>query len=139
MDGWINIDLTSFWKTDMKRDITRGLPFDDNSVDEIYTEHCLEHIGPDDIQFVIKEMWRVCKDKTKISIVVPVGDGLMNFPEHKSFWNEKSAVFFTDWNIPQETGYEFRLISSKVVDVGTEIDTDKRYGKELHFVLEVKC
>ena len=58
---WINIDKDGFFKTDIIRDITKGLPFDDDSIDEIYTAHLLEHISPDDIHFVMREMYRVCK------------------------------------------------------------------------------
>ncbi len=134
----INIDINPIWKCDLLRDITRGLPFDNSSVDSIHTSHLLEHIGPDDIHFVIREMWRVCKPKAHIRIVVPIGRGLMNFPEHKSFWNAKSWVFFTKWNFPPETGYQFKLVKQEVKNVGTDIDSKKEfYGEELHFTMEV--
>jgi len=136
-EGYINIDLDPMWKSDIVRDITKGLPFDDNSVDEIVTEHCLEHISPDDIHFVMREMYRVCKNKTIINVVVPIGDGWSNFPEHKSPWNAKSWIFFTGWNYPPQTGYNFKDTGHGVINVGTDIDDDKLYGEELHFKLEV--
>lgn len=135
---WINIDKDGFFKTDIIRDITKGLPFDDDSIDEIYTAHLLEHISPDDIHFVMREMYRVCKDKSLIKIVVPMGNGWSNFPEHKSPWNKKSWVFFTIWNVPLQTGYNFKDVGHAIIKVPTEIDEDdESYGEELHFGLEV--
>jgi len=136
-EGYINIDIDNFFKVDIVRDITKGLPFDDSSVDEIFTEHCLEHISPDDIHFVFREMHRVCKPGAKIEIIVPIGDGLTNFPEHKSPWNAKSWIFFTSWNIPHQTGYNFKDAGHTVNKVETELDDDRKYGEELNFKLEV--
>ena len=40
-EGWINIDMNP--KGDFTLDLREGLPFADNSVELIYTEHSLEH------------------------------------------------------------------------------------------------
>lgn len=40
--GWLNIDIAG--DADMLLDITAGLPFDDCSVDFIYSEHLVEHL-----------------------------------------------------------------------------------------------
>ena len=56
--GWQIVDLRE--TADIKLDITRQrLPFDENSVDIIFTSHTLEHIYPHDLDFILKEFYRV--------------------------------------------------------------------------------
>src|SRR5437868_4749603 len=56
MEGWIGIDLVATEATDVVRDIRRGLPFDDDSVEEILCDNVLEHIGPpEDFIFILNE------------------------------------------------------------------------------------
>jgi len=57
---------------DIRRcDVTKGLPFDDASVDYIYTSHMLEHLHKEDAIFVLKEFYRVLKPKGVLRVVVP--------------------------------------------------------------------
>lgn len=42
MEGHINIDCNPLHKPDIVRDVSRGLPFDDNSVESIVASHFLE-------------------------------------------------------------------------------------------------
>ena len=57
--GFLNIDIAKEVKPDMILNIENGLPFKDNSVSEIYSEHCLEHVRPEKWKFVINEMIRI--------------------------------------------------------------------------------
>ena len=41
--GWINVDLSN--QADLRLDLREPLPFQDNSVTDIYTEHFLEHLN----------------------------------------------------------------------------------------------
>ena len=47
------------------------LPFEDLSVSNIYSSHCIEHIEPDKLRSVFSEMFRVLKNNGKIRLVVP--------------------------------------------------------------------
>ena len=67
--GWKNLDYPSEWysagqnkHTFIPYDI-RGdnLPFDDSTVDLIYSSHVVEHIEDEYIQKLFKEMYRVLK------------------------------------------------------------------------------
>ena len=55
-------------------DITRGIPFSDNSFRGIYSEHCLEHIPFESIDFVLSEIYRVLKPGGTLRIVIPDGE-----------------------------------------------------------------
>lgn len=50
---------------------SRPLPFKDNSVDNIYTSHTLEHIDPVNLTFVFRDFCRVLKPNGKCRVVVP--------------------------------------------------------------------
>ena len=70
-EDWINIDINSNNNPDIVRDISKGLPFDDDSVDEIYISHVIEHLKWEDFFFVMSEMHRVCKKGAQLQIIVP--------------------------------------------------------------------
>lgn len=66
--GWTGIDMEDFGHN-IVRDLTKGLPFSDESVDEIKAEHIFEHIL--DLEFVISECYRILKKGGKMKVVCP--------------------------------------------------------------------
>lgn len=94
---WHNIDCDASVNPDIQRELERGLPFDDNTVDEIYAHHILEHLHPKDFIFVLGEIYRVCKSKALIEIEVPLG--IVDDPTHKTFFAPSS---FDHWCEPLE-------------------------------------
>ncbi len=80
--GWNKIDpkvranwlvLDSSRDPDIKYDLNSKelMPFEDNSVDNYYTSHTLEHIDTFIVPFVMSEIYRTLKPGGKIRIVVP--------------------------------------------------------------------
>ena len=63
LDGWQNYDI------DM--DITKPLPFEDNSVDFIMNEHVLEHITQQEGYNFMKECFRILKPKGVMRTATP--------------------------------------------------------------------
>lgn len=72
LDDWTIVDLRES-SADLLLDITKEkLPYEDNSVDIIFTSHTLEHIYPQKIDFVLDEFYRVLKpDVGLLRIAVP--------------------------------------------------------------------
>lgn len=68
---WINIDFHSVSKEVKRINILSGLPFEDNSIDVVYSGHFLEHLTPEQAGFVLTECYRVLKQGGIIRIVVP--------------------------------------------------------------------
>jgi len=128
---YINIDKDPRTEPDIIRDIERGLPFSDNSVDEIISEHTLEHISPDLIHFVMYEFWRVLKKGGRLKVIVPINMGWLNSPEHKCPFSDNSVVMFTDWN--DRHPYRYKLIYKEILFLDEKIPSTQ----ELHFELEV--
>jgi hypothetical protein len=92
--GWIKID--GFWNVDIEQkcnpdeildlEITPW-PYADNFFEEINANQILEHLGqtPEKFLNVIKEMYRVSKDKCEWNITVP-------HYRSDSFWNDYTHV-----------------------------------------------
>lgn len=86
--GYINIDYEEILGDGTKPDFRMNLlefpyPLPDNSVDEIWMEHVLEHFEKEDIYKIFSELYRICKPNAIIKIKVP-------YITH--------PVAFTDWD-----------------------------------------
>lgn len=68
---WINIDFYSSSKNVIKVNILAGLPFENNSIDIIYSSHFLEHLSQKQADFVLMECERVLKKNGILRLVVP--------------------------------------------------------------------
>ena len=55
----------------IRHDVRKGLPFEDNSVDYIYTSHFLEHVNKDEAIKIIMECHRILRPLGWIRIVAP--------------------------------------------------------------------
>jgi hypothetical protein len=81
---------------DLNRDY---FPFDDNSVDYIYSSHCLEHLTLAGFVHTVGEMYRVLKEEGMLYIVVPYFHHVVNlsnpFHNNKICFNEHTFRFFS--------------------------------------------
>ncbi|MCX6737835.1 MAG: methyltransferase domain-containing protein [Candidatus Parcubacteria bacterium] len=126
--GFKTIDIDETAKPDIVCDIEKGLPLEDNSVDEIRCSHTLEHIN--NIIFVLKEFYRVCKNGAKITIVVPLMDA--SDMTHVRFFNEHTFRTLTEpiyWNKPNYFVGKYKEISRSFRELST--------CREMILVLEV--
>ncbi|RLJ01506.1 MAG: hypothetical protein DRP08_05430 [Candidatus Aenigmatarchaeota archaeon] len=114
-EGFVGLDIEKYKGVDKIIDLRKGLPYKDNSVDEIYTNHFLEHLEIEDVVRVIKEIHRVCKPGAKVMIRVPHFSGRWAFYEfHKTFFRHDSFRDFIEGNDDCMTNVKFRLVSRKI-------------------------
>lgn len=72
-DGFINLDLID--QADIRIDLERvgrgeiPLPFTDDSVGEVYSSHCFEHVYP--YRGVLREIARICRPGARVELRVP--------------------------------------------------------------------
>tara|TARA_Y100001968_G_C19373783_1_gene726483 strand:+ start:287 stop:847 length:561 start_codon:yes stop_codon:yes gene_type:complete len=86
LPNYINVD--KFGSPDVKHDLELfPWPWETNSVSEIALIHVLEHLGKDVETYfgIFKEMYRICKNKAKIQIIVP------HF-RHENFYDDPTHV-----------------------------------------------
>ncbi len=76
LPGFVNIDKEPACEPDQVVDLEGPWPFETNSVNKIRASHILEHLGQETKVFlgIMKEMYRVCVDRSKIYIQVPHHD-----------------------------------------------------------------
>lgn len=86
--GWVNTDKVAACNPDQVVDLERlPWPWPDDSVEEVMLSHVLEHLGQatDVYLGLIKELYRVCRDGAKITVIVP-------HPRHDHFLNDPTHV-----------------------------------------------
>ena len=83
--GWVNIDLNKSVKTDKKVDfLEKGIPYKDNSVDEIFCKNLFEHV-PNPLDFLL-EMKRVLKKGGRAKIITSNASYILyHFPRKKAY------------------------------------------------------
>ncbi len=128
VEGFINIDANPRQtQADLIRDVRKGLPFDDNSVDAITASHFLEHLDFEEMLFVLEECYRVLKPQCCIKIVCPVME--FSSMDHKQ-WMAEDYFDILARDAPEQYNKNFKwaLISKSVVD--------KSRGKNLKVELQ---
>ena len=71
LEGWVNIDSVPECRPDLVHDITRPLPYADQTADELLAEDLLEHFDKYIRYLVFYEWTRVLKVGGKIALQVP--------------------------------------------------------------------
>lgn len=96
-EGWTNIDNRPLPDIQIVRDVLRGLPFTDDSVDEIASENFMEHIPQEEVIWMMNEMHRVLKPDGTMShsIALANTDNFNQAPDHLSHWIPMTLEFFT--------------------------------------------
>lgn len=101
VDGYIGIDKGDYGQQ-YKRDLRRGLPFDNDSIDEVFADNFLEHIpkqehfGQDDFAFIMDECLRVLKKGSRMKIVVPYAGTKSHYKDpthHRAFTTDTFTYF----------------------------------------------
>ena len=86
--GYINIDAVAAVNPDIVHDLTRPLPFKDDTVEEVVAQDILEHFIYDDFLHVLAELSRVVVTGGKVHVRVPNVDAVFEqFAEDKEVRN----------------------------------------------------
>lgn len=121
-DGYIGIDLLPLKGVDFVVDFEKGLNFiPDDSVDEIFSSHLLEHI--DDLEFLMSEIHRVLKPRGIKKIIVPHFSNPYFYSDytHKRFFGLYSMDYFSngDTNLRRKvpsfySNKKFKILNRKL-------------------------
>jgi len=77
-EGFINIDINIFRKKEICLDVSKGLPFRENSVDSIYSHSLFEHLYPKELLYLLKECYRVLRPASGMRVAVPDMEAAIN-------------------------------------------------------------
>ena len=108
LKGYINIDCieNEFIKPDIKADVSKELPFESNSVDEILASHVIEHFRVWQLKEILFEWRRVLKVGGKLIIECPdIEKAIRNFKDFPNDLTMNMWAFFGDPHF-QETSME---------------------------------
>ena len=92
-EGYINIDWNKVEKADVYQDLNNlPYPFEDNSFDEVYAQHILEHL---DRPFaIIEELHRILKPNGLLHIKVPHCSRGFTHAEHQHGFDVTLPSYF---------------------------------------------
>lgn len=100
--GFKGVDIVSGPNIDFVCDLEKfpWEQFPDNSVEEIYCSHYLEHTS--DLMKFMDEIWRICEDGAKVTFISPYYSSIRAWqdPTHKRIISEATFMYFNkDWRI----------------------------------------
>jgi GT2 family glycosyltransferase len=96
VEGAVNIDNRAEVKPDLLLNITDGLPYPDNSVDQVCAFDFIEHLERKDVLKLMDEVYRVLKPDGIFYHITPSDDarGAWQDPTHRSAWNINTWRFY---------------------------------------------
>ncbi len=133
--GFTNIDIVNLPNVNVVWDLEKTpLPFKNNSVSEIITEHTLEHIR--NFFPLLEDIYRICKADALVKIAVPYFkyEGAFRDPTHVRFFTERS---FDHFNVDYEYNYytkaRFRILKVELHNV-SKTSVQNLYKRIIKFI-----
>jgi len=113
-EGYIGVDIAKLDGVDIICDINKGFPFEDNSIDGIYSNFLFEHIS--NTIFLFQELYRICRKTAKIEFRVPYYQSNTQYkdPTHKAIIIPETLRYFSDdkwYGSDYNINVNFKLIS----------------------------
>ena len=137
-EGFTHVDIYPFPGIDVVADVTKGLPFEDNSVDYLFSQDLLEHLPTESKVFVINEIWRVLKDGGQMEHLIPKAGSRNDFgsPSHLSHWSLQQFEHFDVDSYRWEKDHEYEGITSKFRKILAEEGWPTEDPQSIHVIYE---
>lgn len=123
--GYINIDFAPHPTVDIVHDLRNGIPFPDESVDEVISHHVIDYFSYPEVSKLIAECYRVLKKGGKCSHTIPdirsAGEtlakhGLDAIWVRDIFWGAMAGP--NDTSIYKKSGFDQELLRRYFESVG---------------------
>ena len=143
-ENFINVDSDRNVEPDLVHDLETTWPWEKDSVSEVYFEHSLDRIGKtvEQYYFVMRELYRVCKNGAKVFITVPHPrhDNFLKDPEIRRAIIPQSLLLFNLQHNLQQIGKGiFETHLGLQLGVNFQIVTQKYFLEEdIHKALTEK-
>lgn len=96
-EGYVHVDAFPFPGIDVICNIGKErLPFEDSSIDSVFTQDFMEHLAPEYKVPVINDIWRVLKPEGTMEHWIPNAGSKNDFgsPSHLSHWSLQQFEHF---------------------------------------------
>lgn len=99
-EGYAGVDVVDYSNIYpgkfIQANLFNEMPFDDNSIEEVYASHFIEHIPQDKVIWFFNEVYRILIPNGIFEIFVPPDDGrgANCDPTHRSYWNDLSFRYY---------------------------------------------
>ncbi len=115
--GSVNLDMYKLKGVDVVHNLNDyPYPFKDNTFKEVFAGNILEHL--DDLDKVLEELSRICKNGATLDIIVPLAPTMFAFsdPTHKLFFTYRTFEYFTEEekSLNHYTKSRFKILSRKI-------------------------
>lgn len=138
LEGWINLDLMPLSGVDVVADLddcqNNPLPLSDNSIEEFYVSHVIEHIN--NPLSMMEELHRVALPNAKAVFRCPYGstDEAFEDPTHvKQYFLNSFGYFSQPFYWRADYGYRGDWLTEKIILV---VDKNRNKGKSPQKILE---
>lgn len=113
-EGFMGVDCFQCDAVDITADLTRELPFEESSIDEIWMDNVIEHIP--DITLLMKEINRICRNGAIVTILTPhfASDSSWRDPTHIHHLSCFSMDHFQKDSVAHYTGGGFEVIERRL-------------------------
>ena len=137
LEGAVNIDSRPEVEPDLICDITKGLPYEDDSVDMIYALDFIEHLERPEVVELMDEIFRVLKPGGRFHHRTPSDDGrgAWQDPTHRSAWNINTWRFY--FVEPEYRDLYGTKAHFKIIDLHDEITDQENKIVHTHCTYEV--
>lgn len=126
--GYIGVDRIKFDGVDVVLDIGKdGWPWEDESVDGVYSSHVVEHLDSNERVHFVNELYRVLKKGCQAQIITPhwascraYGDLTHKWPPVSEFWFYYLSKAWREQNAPHNDMYscDFEVTWGYVMNPG---------------------
>lgn len=93
-DGYLNVDIYKSSACDFVFDLRKDWPWKDNSIEDVYCSHFIEHLEADERIHFFNELYRVLKKDAKALIIVPHWASVRAYGDLSHKWPPVSEMFF---------------------------------------------
>lgn len=101
LEGWLNTDLEPMSPDIIYLNALETLPFEDQSIDFVFSEHMIEHINYKDALFMLGECYRVLKLNGRIRVATPNLEQIIGLYSSQKTESQKR---YLEWSSKEQMG-----------------------------------
>ena len=131
LEGWYNCDLFTLSRKVNYINATKRLPIADNTFQNVFTEHFIEHLSLEQGRFFFHEAYRIMKPGGVIRTATPNVQFLFDLYNKKTKSHEKYIEWCTKKYFPKELVHPVNVINNMFYGYGHRFIYDPEFMQEI--------